>query len=102
MPRVAVWRLRLGAQSAGAGTARLRFGRDVEEVVATEFADDEKRRVAQAYLAAAGRDETRARLAWAADGASEEDARRGALSVPMFRLTELAGRDRSPVRLAQP
>ena len=68
--------------------------RDVEEVVATELADDEKRSVAQAYLAAAGRDETRARLAWAADGASDEDARRGASSVPMFRLTEQAGQDR--------
>jgi deazaflavin-dependent oxidoreductase (nitroreductase family) len=75
------------------GTARLRFGRDVEDVVATELADDDKRSVAQAYLAAAGRDETRARLAWAADGASGEDARRGALSVPMFRLTEQAGQD---------
>ena len=67
-------------------TARLRFGRDVEEVAATELAHDEKRVVAQAYLAAAGRDETRKQLAWAADGASEEDARRRAMSMPMFRL----------------
>ena len=68
-------------------TARLRFGRDVEDVVATELADDEKRVVAQVYRAAAGRDETRKRLAWAAESASGEDARRGAMSVPVFRLS---------------
>ena len=77
------WVHNLRAQPA----ARLRFGRDVEEVVATELADDEEKRVvAQAYLAGAGREETRKQLAWAADGASAEDARRGATSVPMFRL----------------
>ncbi len=68
-------------------TARLRFGRDVEDVVATELAHDEKRAVAQAYHAAAGREATRKRLAWAADGASAADARRGAMSVPVFRLS---------------
>ena len=67
-------------------TARLRFGRDVEEVVVTELAHDEKRVVAHAYLAAAGRDETRKQLAWAADGASGEEARHGAIGVPIFRL----------------
>ena len=68
-------------------TARLRFGRDVEEVVATELAHDEKQLVAQAYREAASREQTRKQLAWAADGASGEDARRGAMSVPMFRLS---------------
>jgi deazaflavin-dependent oxidoreductase (nitroreductase family) len=67
-------------------TARLRFGRDVEEVLATEVADDEKRPIARAYLAGVSRDETRRRLAWAADGAGEDAARRGEMSVPMFRL----------------
>ena len=76
------WVHNLRAQPA----ARLRFGRDVEEVVAAELADEEKRVVAQAYLAGVGREETRKQLAWAADGASAEDARRGAMSVPMFRL----------------
>ena len=86
---------RAGCTTCGRrGPRDLRFGRDVEEVVATELADDEKHSVAQAYLAAAGRDETRARLAWAADGASEEDAWLGASSVPMFRLIEQAGAPR--------
>ena len=67
-------------------TARLRFGRDVEDVIATELAHDEKQVVAQAYRAAASREETRKQFAWAADGTSGEDARRGAMSVPMFRL----------------
>jgi deazaflavin-dependent oxidoreductase (nitroreductase family) len=80
------WVHNLRAQPA----ARLRFGRDVEEVRATEVAGDEQRVVARAYWAAAGREETRARLAWAADGASEEDARRGAVRVPVFRLSRRA------------
>jgi deazaflavin-dependent oxidoreductase (nitroreductase family) len=75
------------------GSARLRFGRDVEIVVPSELADDEKRPIVQAYLAGADRAQTRARLAWAADGASEQDARRGATTVPVFRLS---GRDSSP------
>jgi hypothetical protein len=74
-------------------TARLRFGRVVEEVAATEVAGDEQRAVARAYWAAAGRDETRARLAWAADGAPEEEARRGAVSMPVFRLRSARARD---------
>lgn len=69
------------------GTARLRFGRRVEDVLATEVADDEKRLIARAYLAAASRDETRKRLAWAAEGVSEDEVRRGAMNVPMFRLS---------------
>ena len=75
------------------GVARLRFGRVVEDVRATEIADEEKRPIALAYLAAAGRQETRKSLAWAADGVSEEEARRGAMSVPIFRLS---GRATSP------
>ena len=67
-------------------TARLRFGRDIEELVATEIGDDEKRVIALAYLRAAGRSETRRSLAWAADGVPDEQARLGAMSVPMFRL----------------
>jgi deazaflavin-dependent oxidoreductase (nitroreductase family) len=67
-------------------TARLRFGRDVEDVLATEIADDDKRPVAHAYLAAAGRDDTRRSLAWAAEGVPDEEARRGAIRVPIFRL----------------
>ncbi len=67
-------------------SARLRFGGKVEEVEAIELADDEKRPVARAYLDAAGRGEPRERLGWAADGVSDEEARRGAMSVPMFRL----------------
>ena len=70
-----------------ARTARLRFGREVEEVLATEIADEEKRRIALAYLATGSREETRQRLAWAAEGVGEEDARRGAATVPMFRLS---------------
>jgi hypothetical protein len=40
-------------------------------VDAIELADAEKRPVAQAYLAAAGRGEARQQLAWAAESASE-------------------------------
>jgi deazaflavin-dependent oxidoreductase (nitroreductase family) len=65
-------------------TARL--GRDVEDVVAIELPDDQKRPVIRAYLAAASRDETRRRLAWAADDAAEDEARRRAADVPVFRL----------------
>ena len=72
-------------------TARLRFGRRIEDVVATELADDEKRPIVRAYLAAASRDETRKRLEWAADGVREEDARRGAMTVPVFRLSAAGG-----------
>jgi deazaflavin-dependent oxidoreductase (nitroreductase family) len=67
-------------------TARLRFGRTVEDVDVVELADGEKRRVAQAYLAAARGGEARQQLAWAAAGASEEDVRRGAMRTPVFRL----------------
>lgn len=67
-------------------TAQLRFGRNVEGVDVIELADAEKRPVAQAYLAAASRGEARQQLAWAAENASEEDARRGAMSMPVFRL----------------
>lgn len=75
------------------GVARLRCGRDVEDARATEIADDEKRPIALAYLAAAGRQETRKSLAWATDGVSEEEARRGTMSVPIFKLS---GRATSP------
>ena len=69
------------------GIARLRFGRAVEDVLATEVADDDKRPIALVYLAGAGRNETRRSLAWAADGVSEEEARRGAMNTPIFRLS---------------
>ena len=68
-------------------TARLRFGRHVEEVVATELADGDKRVIAQAYLATATRGEARERLGWAAMGTPEQEARRGAISVPVFKLS---------------
>jgi hypothetical protein len=48
------------------------FGRQSEEVVATELPAEERQRVALAYQAEAGREETRRRL--------ERD-------VPVFRLT---------------
>ena len=67
--------------------ARLRFGRHIEDVLATEIADGDKRPIAIAYLAAAGRNETRKSLAWAGEGVSEEEARRGATDVPVFRLS---------------
>jgi deazaflavin-dependent oxidoreductase (nitroreductase family) len=66
-------------------TARLRFGRHVEDVVATEIPDAEKPRIARAYLESATRPETSQKLAWAAEGAP--DAQRGAASTPIFRLT---------------
>jgi deazaflavin-dependent oxidoreductase (nitroreductase family) len=66
-----------------AGTARLRFGRSVEDVVATELADEEKRPIAIAYLDGVSREETRRRLAWAI----EEDTGRRAAGMPMFRLS---------------
>ena len=93
LPGVALWKLGLGAEPSFTRVARLRFGREVETVRATEVADDEKRPIALAYLAAAGRPETRRSLAWAADGVSEEQARRGAMSVPIFKLS---GRATSP------
>jgi len=64
------WACNLRASPA----ARLRFGRRVEDVVATELADDEKPPIALAYLADVKREETRRRL----EG--------GATGVPMFRL----------------
>jgi deazaflavin-dependent oxidoreductase (nitroreductase family) len=67
-------------------TARLRIGRRVEAVVATEVPDAEKPRIVRAYLQAATRPETRRRLAWAVEGAPDEDVRRGAAGVPVFRL----------------
>lgn len=67
--------------------ARLRIGRRVEDVVATEVPEADKPRIARAYLQAASRPETRRRLAWAAEGAPETDVRRGAANVPVFRLT---------------
>ena len=67
--------------------ARLRFGRRVEDVLTTEVADEEKRPIALAYLAGVSREETRKRLAWAADGTAGDAARRGAINVPVFRLS---------------
>src|SRR3712207_1747237 len=49
------------------GAARLRFGRRVEDVVATEVPDAGKRPVARAYLEGATRPEVRRRLGWAAE-----------------------------------
>ena len=56
-------------------SARLRFRNRVEDVVAIELADGEKRPVVRAYFEAAGRAETRDRLA----GTAGEP-------VPVFRL----------------
>jgi hypothetical protein len=72
-------------------TARLRIGRRVDDVVATEMSDDEKPPIARAYLDAATRSETRGRLAWAAEGAPEAEVRRGAAGMPIFRLTARVG-----------
>jgi deazaflavin-dependent oxidoreductase (nitroreductase family) len=60
--------------------ARLRFGRHVDDVVATELAAGEKAPITQAYLDGVSREETRRRLA--------------AEDLPMFRLRSTA---RSPV-----
>ena len=68
-------------------TARLRFGRRVEEIAATELADPEKPPIVRAYLAGATRPETRRRLAWAAEDRPEADAHRGAAAVPVFRCS---------------
>ena len=65
-------------------TARLRFGRRVEDVVATEIPDAEKPPIVRAYLRAATRPETRRRLARAVP---EPGAGPGAASLPVFRLT---------------
>jgi deazaflavin-dependent oxidoreductase (nitroreductase family) len=54
-------------------TARLRLGRRVDDVLATELADEQKAPVVRAYLASATRPATRARL--------------GSASVPVFHLT---------------
>lgn len=59
--------------------ARLRFGRHVESIVATEVADAGKPPVVRAYREAATRPETRRRLA----GAAED--------VPVFRVTRAQG-----------
>jgi deazaflavin-dependent oxidoreductase (nitroreductase family) len=74
-------------------TARLRFGRRGEDVVATEVADPEKPPVVRAYLMAATRPETRRRLEWAVERTPEAEARRRAAEVPVFRVT---GERRSP------
>ena len=63
-------------------TARLRFGRRVDDVVATEIPDAEKPPIVRAYLRAATRPETRRRLARAMPEAGP-----GAASLPVFRLT---------------
>ncbi len=76
------WVCNLRARKA----ARLRFGRRVEDVVATEVADPDKRPVVRAYLLAATRSETRRRLEWAGKGIPEAEARRGAAGMPVFRL----------------
>jgi deazaflavin-dependent oxidoreductase (nitroreductase family) len=68
------------------GIARLRIGRHLEDVVATELPDAQKPPIVRAYLEAATRPGTREQLAWATDGALEADVRRGAASVPVFRL----------------
>jgi deazaflavin-dependent oxidoreductase (nitroreductase family) len=73
-----------------ARTARLRFGRRVEDVGATEVPDAEKAPVVRAYLDAATHAATREQLAWAAAGAAEDEARRGAARTPVFRLTRRA------------
>jgi deazaflavin-dependent oxidoreductase (nitroreductase family) len=54
-------------------TARLRFGRRVEQIVATEVADPDKAPVVRAYREGTTRAETRRRLA-------------GTAEVPVFRL----------------
>ena len=69
------------------GTARLRIGRHLEGVVATELRDVQKPPIVRAYLEGATRPGTRRQLAWAAQGAPEADVQRGAASVPVFRLT---------------
>jgi deazaflavin-dependent oxidoreductase (nitroreductase family) len=69
------------------GSARLRLGRRLEEVVGTELSDDQKPPIIRAYLAAASREQTRQRLMRAAEDVPEEDVRRGAPQVPVFRLS---------------
>jgi deazaflavin-dependent oxidoreductase (nitroreductase family) len=56
-------------------TARLRFGRHVEDVVATELADADKGPIVLAYLDGASRAETRRRL------------EAGSAAMPVFRLS---------------
>ena len=67
--------------------ARLRLGRRVQDVLATEVADPEKRPAVRAYLMAATRPQTRRRLEWAAESTPDAAARRGAAEVPVFRQT---------------
>ena len=70
------WVRNLRAQPA----AQLRFGRRVENIVATEVADADKPPVVRAYLEDATRPETRRRLAGAAG------------DVPVFRVTRAQAR----------
>jgi len=77
------WVCNLRAQN----TARLRIGRRVDDVVATEIPDAEKAPIARAYLEAATRSGTRRRLAWVAEGTPDAAVRRGAAALPVFRLT---------------
>lgn len=72
-------------------SARLRFGRRVEDVVATEIPDREKLPVVRAYLTTAARPQTRHRLEWAREGAAEPERRRQAARFPVFRITGARG-----------
>jgi deazaflavin-dependent oxidoreductase (nitroreductase family) len=67
-------------------SARLRFGRRVEDVVMIEIQDADKPPVVRAYLASATRPETRRRLEWARDGAPASEVQRQAAQCPVFRL----------------
>jgi deazaflavin-dependent oxidoreductase (nitroreductase family) len=67
-------------------SARLRFGRRVEDVVAVEIADRDKLPVLRTYLAGVTRPETRRRLEWAADGLPEAEVQRRAAEFPVFRI----------------
>ena len=68
-------------------SARLRFGRRVEDVVMIEITDADKPPVVRAYLASATRPETRRRLEWAGEGVPDAEARRQAARFPVFRVT---------------
>jgi deazaflavin-dependent oxidoreductase (nitroreductase family) len=68
-------------------TARLRFGRRVEEIVAVEIPDGDKLPVVRTYLVAATRPETRRRLEWAGEGVPEAEVRRKAANFPVFCVT---------------
>ncbi len=75
-------------------TARLRMGRRVEEVVATEIPAAKKPPIVRAYLMGATRAETTRRLGWAGEHASQAEVRRGAAEVPVFRVTGRLGQMR--------